>query len=125
MIGGTKLSGSVAYRMYIMCYRSLKFISPDGNPNGALMRTMKKTLLSFFMVGVLLAGCDSDNLDAPRKFFANNKIGNSPDFGIMKRGTDHVVTIHGFYDDLDVCQTLAAVLNRKEPNTYTCQPLNH
>lgn len=86
---------------------------------------MAKRFLLVLMAGVMLASCDSDNLSAPRKFFEKNKIGKSPDFGIMKRGTDHVVTVHGFYDDLGVCQTLAATLNREEPNTYTCQPLNH
>lgn len=86
---------------------------------------MIKRLLLMLATGLILVGCESDTFDAPRKFFEKNKIGESADFGIIKHGRDHVVTVHGFYDDLGICQKLAATLNREEPNAYMCQPLNH
>jgi hypothetical protein len=90
------------------------------------------------VAGVLvLAGCDSkSNLEAPRKFFSKNKIGNSPDYAIIKWNNpdDHVVTVHGFIDDLKGCLLIAEALNKdacKETggynclNPFSCQPLNH
>lgn len=76
----------------------------------------------------LLVGCgETNDLDAPRKFFSKNKSGNSPDYGIFKGlGTDdHVVSVHGFIDDLDICLKLAAKLNEEEQRAYRCAPLNH
>ena len=78
------------------------------------------------LLAILLAACEkSDNLDKPRQFFSANKIGSGADFGLMKRGSDHVATVHGFVDDLSVCMKFAEVLNREEPDTYSCVPLNH
>jgi hypothetical protein len=76
----------------------------------------------------LLFGCsESSNLDAPREFFAKERIGSSADYGIFKGyvNDDHVVSIHGFIDDLDVCLKLVAKLNEEEPGVYRCVPLNH
>ena len=36
---------------------------------------------------------------------------------------DHVVTVHGFMDDLNICMKLAAKLNEEEPGAYRCVPL--
>lgn len=81
-----------------------------------------------------LAGCQKDNLDAPREFFNNHKIGSSPDYGVMKFGNDHVITVHGFMDDLATCQEVVTAMNFnacKETggqgclNPYSCTPLNH
>lgn len=81
-----------------------------------------------------LVGCEKDNLDAPREFFNNHKIGSSPDYGVMKFGNDHVITVHGFMDDLATCQevTIAMNINACKQtggqgclNPYSCAPLNH
>jgi len=96
---------------------------------------MKKMLL----IGIILFfGCAQDsNLDAPRKYFNKNKIGTSPDYAVIKNGIipdDHVMTVHGFADDLDACLKVAKALNEeacKETGGYnctdifTCRPLNH
>jgi hypothetical protein len=72
-----------------------------------------------------LASCQrGSNLDAPREFFARNKIG-SPDYGVMKSGNDHVITVHGFVDDQTNCLEIAAMLNKKGQGVYSCVPLNH
>jgi hypothetical protein len=88
----------------------------------------------------LLLGCSRDpveNFDSPRGFFGKNKIGTSPDFHIVKLGNieDHVITVHGFPDDLASCQEIVKALNEnacKEItdssaclDPYSCQPLNH
>lgn len=59
------------------------------------------------------------------EFFDNTKIGRGADYGVYKRDTDHVISIHGFTDDLSVCLEIIALFNQKESGTYTCKPLNH
>jgi hypothetical protein len=103
------------------------------------MRRMTRWQI-FAMYLALLLGCSRDpfeNLDSPRVFFGKNKIGTSPDFGIVKFGNieDHVITVHGFSDDLASCQEIVKALNEnacKEItdrsaclDPYSCQPLNH
>jgi hypothetical protein len=91
-------------------------------------RMKGKRRASSVLAACLLLGCSkSSNLDAPRDFFAENKIGNSADYGIFKgyANDDHVVSVHGFWDDLDVCLQLVEKLNEKEPGTFRCAPLNH
>ena len=36
----------------------------------------------------------------------------------------HVATIHGWLDDLDVCLEIVEFLKRKEPGRYLCRPVN-
>lgn len=95
----------------------------------------KCSLLSIFLFMLFLIGCDNENLDGPRKYFSSNKIGSSPDYGVMKWGNDHVISVHGFMDDLKTCEEIVTALNSnacKEItdgssclNPYSCQPLNH
>jgi hypothetical protein len=65
-----------------------------------------------------------------REFFATHKIGNSPDYAIVKNGTDYLAVIYGMADDLSVCMDLIKPYN-KDPSlstfsgTYSCVPLNH
>lgn len=90
--------------------------------------------VGLILFGMCIAGCEQSNLDAPRKFFGGQKFGSSPDYGVMKFGNDHVVTVHGFADDLGTCQEITAAMNInacKETggqgclNPYSCAPLNH
>ena len=65
-----------------------------------------------------------------KKFFAKNKMGNSPDYAIVKNGTDYLITIHGCIDDLAVCQQIIELYEKQPslqgfPGYYTCVPLNH
>ena len=97
------------------------------------MRSPHATLLICVVV-LSLAGCEQDNLDALRKFFFSHKIGSSPDYGVMKFGSDHVITVHGFMDDFATCQQIAKALNTDACmelggtgclDPHSCQPLNH
>lgn len=85
-----------------------------------------------------LVACSKDpyaSLDAPKKFFAGQTIGSSPDYGIVKFNdpADHVITVHGFADDAASCREVADALNAnacKETggerclNPYSCIALN-
>lgn len=91
-------------------------------------------LIFWIFFAASLAGCEKSNLNAPREFFSNHMIGSSPDYGVMKFGNDHVITVHGFMDDLSACQEIATAMNFnacKETdgqgclNPYSCTPLNH
>lgn len=85
----------------------------------------------------VLAGCEpKSNLDAPREFFSKHKIGSSADYAVIKWGNpdDHVVTVHGFMDDLKSCLLIVEALNKDACNEtsgnnclnpFSCQPLNH
>jgi hypothetical protein len=65
-----------------------------------------------------------------KKYFAKNKMGNSPDYAIIKNGTDYIATIHGMADDLAVCQQIIKPYNENPSlstfqGDYACVPLNH
>jgi hypothetical protein len=93
-------------------------------------------VLIVFSFVALLTGCEqASNLDAPRKFFSENKIGSSADYGVVKWNDpeDHVVTVHGFMDDMKSCLIIAEALNKDAcsetggqgcRNPFSCQPLN-
>lgn len=97
-----------------------------------------RTLTMLAVGAVLVASCSADresSSTAPRKCFAPNKSGASPDYGIIKFGNpdDHVITVHGFMDDAASCEELVAALNTnacKETdgqqclNPYSCIALN-
>lgn len=95
---------------------------------------VKKLLVASFLV--LFSACSADpfvNLDAPREFFAKDKIGSSPDYGVVKFRHDHVITVHGFSDDRATCQEIVDALNfnackeiggRNCLDPYACERLN-
>lgn len=98
------------------------------------MRTLAMLIASAF----LLPSCSMERestLTAPRTYFAANKSGASPDYGIIKFGNpdDHVITVHGFMDDAASCKEVVEALNSnacKETdgqqclNPYSCIALN-
>ncbi len=76
---------------------------------------MSKLLTAMIAVALIVA-CSNDKLsplDAPKRFFAENKVGSSPDYGVIKMGNpkDHVITVHGFADDGTSCREVADALN--------------
>jgi hypothetical protein len=84
---------------------------------------MKRIVLIAVLV---LVGCvKASNADTVNKFFAGHKIGNSPDYAIMQDGS-HVITIHGYLDDLSMCLTIVEQLKADSPLAdFSCIPLNH
>ena len=81
---------------------------------------------------VVVAACGTRTSDQEdvRRFFSEHKIGRSPDYAVMKNGTDHLATIHGYADDLSVCMEIIEPYNKDASlstlaGTYSCVPLNH
>ena len=94
---------------------------------------MRNFMIIALLVFLLLVGCESGQKvvgqEAVKEFFAKNRVGSSPDYAVMKNGTDHLLTIHGYTNDLDVCLRLIEPYNRDPslstiPGSYTCVPLN-
>jgi len=85
-----------------------------------------KRFLALWVVTIVLGaiGCEENNFEGPRNYFTDNKIGYGADYGVMKRFDEHVISVHGFSNDLEVCLEIVEMLNEEEPDTYTCQPLN-
>lgn len=94
---------------------------------------MRIAIIITLAVFVLVTGCESKQKivgqEAVKEFFAKHRVGSSPDYAVMKNGTDHLLTIHGYSDDLDVCLRLIEPYNRDPslsiiPGSFTCVPLN-
>ncbi len=87
--------------------------------------------IAAFIVGAAVGcGAGQSDQDDVRRFFAKHKIGSSADYAVMKNGNDHLMTIHGYGDDLATCMGLIEPYNKDPslstlPGTYTCVPLNH
>ena len=94
---------------------------------------MRAILAAVLLAPLLLVGCDGEpkhvTQEAVKEFFAKNRVGSSPDYAVMKNGTDHLLTIHGYANDLETCLQLIEPYNRDPslstiPGKYTCVPLN-
>ena len=82
------------------------------------MHQMKLLLLGALLLGV--SGCS----ESPADYFRGNPTDYSPDYGLYKKGTEHVISIHGFAEDYEICMEIAASFNIKEPGQYTCVQLD-
>jgi hypothetical protein len=99
---------------------------------------MNRVIIVAVVFAATLFGCSQDpysTLELPKEFFAKNRIGSAPDYGVIKFGNreDHVITVHGFSDDGASCKEVIDALNVnacKETdgqsclNPYSCVPLN-
>jgi len=94
---------------------------------------MRTTIIIALLAFLPFIGCESGQKvvgqEAVKEFFAKNRVGSSPDYAVMKNGTDHLLTVHGYGNDLDVCLRLIEPYNRDPslstiPGIYTCVPLN-
>ena len=62
-----------------------------------------------------------------REFFAKNRIGNSPDYGIVidsVGGPELVITVHGMADDKAACEDIVRRYFGGNARFYQCIPLN-
>ncbi|WP_284449460.1 hypothetical protein [Pseudoxanthomonas mexicana] len=88
---------------------------------------------------VVLGGCtmvgDAPPNDTPRDYFGKNRAGTSRDYGVIKWSDpeDHVITVHGYVDDMASCKEVVKALNanacretdgRDCLNPYSCIALN-
>jgi formate hydrogenlyase subunit 3/multisubunit Na+/H+ antiporter MnhD subunit len=63
------------------------------------------------------------------RFFQHNQVGGTPDYAMIKNGSIHLLTIHGYADNRLVCEMLIKPYNEDEslsvmPGQYACRPLN-
>ena len=84
---------------------------------------MTSVPIKVVLLSLVLAGCDLGGPKTAREFFAQKK-GGAPDYGVMKNGDDHVISVHGFVDNLTNCLEIAEMLSGKGQGGYTCVPLN-
>lgn len=95
---------------------------------------MKKKAILLGVVAILtspnyLYAADESDVKA---FFAKNKVGRSPDYGVIKNGMagpELLMTVHGYADDKSACEGLIKQYNddpslSQMPGTYQCVPLN-
>jgi hypothetical protein len=73
---------------------------------------------------LVLAGCSESHQD----HFKSNQSVVSADYGIFYDGNldDHVVTVHGFWDDHSVCEEVVKMLENMSTKgqSYSCIKLN-
>lgn len=91
------------------------------------------TLLGVVFLGIITSlasfGKHEATQEDVREFFATHKIGRSPDFAVVKNGTDYLAVIYGMNDDLSTCMDLIKPYNEDPsistlPGSYSCVPLN-
>lgn len=96
--------------------------------------TSRPATLFAVSLALCAAGCGNFDASDPREYFDRHKSGTSPDYGIMRFGSDHVATIHGFVDDLEMCLQIADSMNKTACaetggngclNPFSCRALNH
>ena len=96
-------------------------ISADNMPD---LTTKKPHCLALLMMISLLAGCS----ESPSEHFRKNQSGVSADYGVFYDGNldDHVVTVHGFWDDHSVCEEVVKMLENMSTKgqSYSCIKLN-
>jgi hypothetical protein len=94
-------------------------------------RISKFALPLFLIFG--LVGCENRTKEVSQTdvkgYFSHHRVGSSPDYAVMKNGSDYLATIHGFMDDQSVCTELIEKYNRNVslsvlPGRYTCVQLN-
>ncbi|MGH9340478.1 MAG: hypothetical protein ACRD1R_13030 [Acidobacteriota bacterium] len=96
------------------------------------MKPWQGRVLATIVLAATVGGCGVQKADQAdvQRFFSTHKVGSSPDYAVMKNGTDHLTTIHGYMDDLATCMQLIEPYNKDSslstlPGTYSCVPLNH
>ena len=90
---------------------------------------MNKLLLILTILILTSCGKQEVTQEKLKEYFKNHKVGRSSDYMVVKNGTDYLLTIHGYMDDREVCESLIKNYNEDPklsvlPGTYTCIQLN-
>lgn len=104
------------------------------DPESKAVNTMRSRLLCLIILGfsiLPLSSCDSDSQfsdkESARHFFERNRANLTPVYGVIKNGVDHVATVHGFVDNLQICKEVIEVLNhegQRVTKDFSCAKLN-
>lgn len=95
---------------------------------------MRLVIILPIIVFLFFAGCDVGQKEITQEdvkdYFSDNRVGSFSDYAVIKNGTDHLITVHGYADDLSVCLSLIEPYNRDASlsvfaGQYTCVPLNN
>ena len=94
-----------------------------------IMKIKKRVLAPLVVLVLSSIGARSADFQIPdgnlaRKFFERTTVSLTPVYGVMKNRSDHVVTVHGFVDNAEICKELVEVLNKPVPAVFTCQKLH-
>jgi hypothetical protein len=90
---------------------------------------MKKLLLLLSILILTSCGKQEISQEKLKEYFKNHKVGRSSDYAVMKNSNDYLLTIHGYMDDREVCESLIKNYNEDPklsvlPGTYSCIQLN-
>lgn len=90
---------------------------------------MKKLLLILSILVLTSCGKQETTQEDLKDYFKHHKIGSSSDFAVIKNGTDYLLTIHGYMNDREVCESLIKIYNEDPklsviPGSYACVQLN-
>lgn len=97
------------------------------------MKTGQRVIVLFiFLISVISISNDVSSIELPiknvvRNFFEKNNVSLSPVYGVIKGKDDHVATVHGFVDNLEICNEFITLLNKdglRNTNLFSCVKLN-
>ena len=93
---------------------------------------MGRYILRVCLGGIVLAAACSNEprIEDATRFFNQTRIGTGPDAGLYRFSSmlnqwDHVGTVHGMFNDMDLCEVVVVSLKQKYPqDRYSCRLLN-
>ena len=96
------------------------------------LRSRKLGCIFLLFIAFGLLGCTKHTGTSAdvRDFFAKHKIGDSPDYAVVKNGNDYLAVVFGMADDRSACMDLIKPYNENPnlstlPGIYSCIPLNN
>ena len=91
-----------------------------------------RLVCALVVVSLLVTSCNRMRQEEDvTAFFQQTKSGSSPDCAILLQSAmepsrwDHVITVHGFVNDVEVAQKLADYLNNSTNSSYRVALLNN
>ena len=84
-------------------------------------------IVSILSIGTEVSGLEFPSKDVVRKFFEQNNVSLTPVYGVMKDKDNHVATINGFVDNLEICKEFVELLNKegiRSSNVFRCVKFN-
>ena len=93
-----------------------------------------RSYLLILVITVFSTATNAADFEVPKqelvtKFFGTNNVSLTPVYAVMKNGNDHVVTVHGFVDNSEICKEFVDVLNKPKKRLaikklFACVRLN-
>ena len=74
-----------------------------------LNNMLSKLLLIMLIMFLISCGKQEVTQEKLKEYFKNHKVGSSSDYAVVKNGSDYLLTIHGYMDDREVCESLIKI----------------